>query len=138
MQPWPAGKRRGSARLLADVPAALDAVERVHASALWERVRQAEERHTEVPLAARMDGDPVSLARGIVDLALKYPDGWHIVDYKTDFAPVAQLVEMYGEQVRTYAALWQKTTGERVVFAGLYSVRELELTCDVRDAVRGA
>jgi ATP-dependent helicase/nuclease subunit A len=127
----------GSARLLADVPAALDAVERVHASALWERVRQAEERHTEVPLAARMDGDPVSLARGIVDLALKYPEGWHIVDYKTDFAPVAQLVEMYGEQVRAYAALWQKITGERVVFAGLYSVREVELTWDVRDAVRG-
>jgi ATP-dependent helicase/nuclease subunit A len=119
---------------------ALDAVARVRASAFWDRVRQAEERLVEVPLAALQDeGAAVPIiARGVIDLALKCSDGWHIIDYKIDVAGMNRLVETYGAQVRGYAALWATITRETVAFAGLFSVRELALSADLRAAVQQA
>jgi ATP-dependent exoDNAse (exonuclease V) beta subunit len=92
----------------------------------------------EVPLAALQDegaGIP-TVVRGIIDLALKCSDGWHIIDYKSDIARMDQLAETYGAQVRAYAALWGSITGEKVAFAGLFSVRELALSADLRAAVQ--
>jgi ATP-dependent helicase/nuclease subunit A len=117
---------------------ALDAMGRIRGSALWDRVRQAQERLVEVPLAALQDegaGIP-TVVRGIIDLALKCSDGWHIIDYKSDIARMDQLAETYGAQVRAYAALWGSITGEKVAFAGLFSVRELALSADLRAAVQ--
>ena len=119
---------------------AVDVIGRVRASAFWDRVRQAEERLVEVPLAALQDegAEVPTIARGIIDLALKCSEGWHIIDYKSDVAGMDQLVETYGAQVRAYATLWARITGEPVAFAGLYSVRELALGPDLRAASRKA
>ncbi len=119
---------------------ALDVIERVRGSAFWELVRQAEERLVEVPLAALEDdaAEIPTIARGIIDLALKRSDGWHIVDYKSDAAGMDQLAATYGAQVRAYAALWATITGETVAYAGLYSLRDLALSADLRAAVQKA
>ncbi len=112
----------------------------VRASPFWNLVRQAEERIVEVPLAAswqESSGIP-TIARGIIDLALRFPEGWHIIDYKSDIAPMENLVMAYGEQARTYATLWGQISGERVAFAGLYSVREQRLSADLRAATKTA
>jgi hypothetical protein len=49
-----------------------------------------------------------------------------------------QLVETYGAQVRAYATIWARISGEDVAFAGLYSVRELALSGDLQAATRTA
>lgn len=48
---------------------------------------------------------------------------------------VEQLVPVYCEQLRAYARIWEKITGKRVAFAGLYSVRDLQMSPDVRGEV---
>ena len=116
---------------------AIKVVGRVRTSRFWERVQLAEERLVEVPLAALEESDDVpTVARGIIDLALKCSDGWHIIDYKSDVARMDQLVAMYGPQVRAYATIWGRIAGEPVAFAGLYSIRELALSPDVRTTIQ--
>jgi len=51
-----------------------------------------------------------------------------LVDYKTDQVDVESLVGLYGDQVRQYAKHWAAVTGAPVKFAGLYSVREGQVT----------
>ena len=63
------------------------------------------------------------LVRGVIDLAFLEPNGWVIVDYKTDrHGPdcLQDLAEHYKGQVLTYAKIWEKITGEKVREAGLY------------------
>ena len=63
------------------------------------------------------------LVRGVIDLAFLEPNGWVIVDYKTDRHGPERLQELashYKGQVLTYAKIWEKITGERVREAGLY------------------
>jgi len=116
------------------VPAALDTVDQVRASDFWRKVTAAEERLTEVPIGTPWDGDlpPRVLAKGIIDLVLRTPQGWQIIDYKTDVLSIEQLVLAYREQLRAYARIWEKITGKRVAFAGVYSVRDLQLSGDAR------
>jgi ATP-dependent helicase/nuclease subunit A len=111
--------------LHAVIPEALDTVERVMASDLWQRALAAEERLVEVPFAVKVPGNggPPSILHGIIDLAFRIADGWELVDYKTDQVDVESLVELYGDQVRQYAKHWAALTGAPVKFAGLYSVR---------------
>jgi ATP-dependent helicase/nuclease subunit A len=124
----------GDSTLTGYIPEALATVEKVRASEFWQRVAAAEERLAEVPVGAPWDGQdpPRVLAKGIIDLVLRTPQGWHIIDYKTDALSVDQLVQDYREQLRAYARIWEKITGKRVVFAGIYSVRQLRLSGDVR------
>jgi ATP-dependent helicase/nuclease subunit A len=109
------------------VPDALDTVERVMASDLWQRALAAEELLVEVPFAVRLDGDadgPPRVLHGVIDLAFRGPAGWELVDYKTDQADVATLAARYGEQVRQYAAQWAALTGGPVAHGSIYAVRE--------------
>ncbi|MFQ5829943.1 MAG: UvrD-helicase domain-containing protein [Candidatus Methylomirabilia bacterium] len=112
------------------LPQALDAAERVMASGFWERAMGAEERHVEVPFAVRVDAEasPPRILHGIIDLALRFPTGWELIDYKTDELDMEALVEQYGDQVRQYARHWAELTGTSVSYAGLYAVRGGELT----------
>jgi ATP-dependent helicase/nuclease subunit A len=108
------------------VPDALDTVERVLTADLWQRARAAAELHAEVPVAVRLDGEaggPPRVLHGVIDLAFRGPDGWELVDYKTDQADVATLAAQYGDQVRQYAAQWSALTGEPVARASVYAVR---------------
>ena len=78
------------------------------------------------------DSSPRRLETGVIDLVLQFDAGWEIIDYKTDGADLEQLAAQYGQQVRKYAAHWERITGERVVYAGIYSVRENAMTADTR------
>ena len=121
-----------------DAGPAVEAISQVRRSRFWETVRRASARLVEVPVSSLVAGESRRLARGIIDLALQCEDGWHIIDYKTDFATREQLVEIYGDQVKAYADIWERITGSRVAFAGLYSVRDQALTMDVRGEVQRA
>jgi ATP-dependent helicase/nuclease subunit A len=116
--------------LRAVIPDALEVVERVVASDLWQRAMAAEERLAEVPFAVKVPGDgaPPIILHGVIDLAFRTADGWELVEYKTDQVDLATLVDLYGDQVRQYAKHWAELTGAPVKFAGLYSVREGQVT----------
>jgi ATP-dependent exoDNAse (exonuclease V) beta subunit len=66
------------------------------------------------------------LLHGRLDLVFREPEGWVIVDYKTDPIPregVGSLVAHYRDQVALYAEAWERITGEPVHEAGLYFTR---------------
>ena len=116
--------------LRAVIPDALEVIGRVMASDLWQRAMAAEERLVEVPFAVKVPGNggPATILHGIIDLAFRTADGWELVDYKTDQVDVESLVGLYGDQVRQYAKHWAALTGAPVKYAGLYSVREGQVT----------
>jgi ATP-dependent exoDNAse (exonuclease V) beta subunit len=112
--------------LRAVIPEALDTVERIMASDLWQSAMAAEQRLVEVPFAVKVPGNggPPTILHGVIDLAFRTADGWELVDYKTDQVDLATLVDLYDEQVRQYATHWAAITGSPVAYAGLYSVRQ--------------
>ena len=89
----------------------------------------AAERLAEVPFAvSRPHG---VLLFGVLDLAVKTPAGWELIDYKTDSRAVEHLVELYGDQIGEYARAWTTATGEVVSYRGLYGVVSGELSDDL-------
>jgi ATP-dependent helicase/nuclease subunit A len=66
----------------------------------------------------RPDGEaPRRVLEGVVDLVFREPDGWVVVDYKTDLGTdptFAARQEAYRRQVDLYADAWSRLTGERV------------------------
>lgn len=103
---------------------ALDTLEQIRQSEFWARVG-ARQRLVEVPFGQRVDRN---LIFGIIDLALKHEEGWDIVDYKTDRKRLDELIARYAGQVASYAKSWAEITEQQVGFAGIYSVRERELS----------
>ncbi|MHC4128246.1 MAG: UvrD-helicase domain-containing protein [Planctomycetota bacterium] len=104
-------------------------VQQVLASDLWARSRAGEPRLTEVPLQTlkRAEGEePEAIIRGVIDLVFREPEGWVIVDYKTDRGPVDDLVDRYAPQVQAYAEAWSDLVGEPVREAGLFFVNSGE------------
>jgi ATP-dependent exoDNAse (exonuclease V) beta subunit len=113
---------------------AVTAVQSVMEAPFWSRLLAAEQWFAEVPICFPAAGKPPVIVNGIVDLALRFPDGWEIVDYKTDLGDIGQLTAIYAGQVRLYADCWEKITGEVVRFAGIYSVRMNAMSGEVRTA----
>ncbi|HWR97431.1 MAG TPA: UvrD-helicase domain-containing protein [Candidatus Methanoperedens sp.] len=111
---------------------ALALVEAVRRSGVWRRAAVAPRRLVEAPFTVCLEpGDPLlpggavpTIVRGVVDLAFREDAGWAIVDWKTDVArsdaEIAERVGRYGPQVRLYAAIWARVTGEPVAETGLY------------------
>jgi ATP-dependent helicase/nuclease subunit A len=118
---------------------AIAVVAAVRVSDLWRRAVTAERVLVEVPFdiclrpgdplfdaqGAAREGDAVPvLVRGVIDLAFREAAGWVIVDWKTDSArtpaDVAERVGRYAPQVRLYAAVWARLTGEPVAERGLF------------------
>ena len=110
---------------------ALHLVESVVRSAVWERARKAKRCLAETPLQvllpegdARAAGTP-TLLKGTVDLVFEEADGWVIVDWKTDRTSGKDLADAagrYAPQLAAYRDAWERSTGERVVEAGIYFV----------------
>ncbi|MHB9146302.1 MAG: UvrD-helicase domain-containing protein [Symbiobacteriia bacterium] len=97
--------------------ALLDLVHSVQATELWQRMMRAEERLFEVPLLveAGLIDSPGPLVNGVVDAAFREPDGWVLVDYKTDSVPegtLDQFVDYYRGQVNYYKEQWRNLTGQ--------------------------
>ena len=108
---------------------AVNAARGVMESDLWKRASAAEQVLVEVPFeilmadAGSAGESPGLLVRGAIDLAFHEPQGWVIVDYKTDRRPADRLeglVEKYRAQVQLYARAWTTITGQPVHEAGLY------------------
>jgi ATP-dependent helicase/nuclease subunit A len=128
-----------NAELRGVLPEAVDLVERVMASKLWQQVRAAEERYVEVPFAVAkpgQDGRPVVL-QGVIDLAFRTTDGWKIVDHKTDQLALPdgrELVEKYAEQLEAYAGAWRQVLPSAGVEIGLHAVRAGKVQWQVADS----
>jgi ATP-dependent helicase/nuclease subunit A len=112
-----------------------DAVAVVHTvqqSALWRRAQGCQQRLVEIPLqmlvpAAETPKGLPTIRRGVIDLAFLEPEGWVIVDYKTDDAAdheLPKLVDHYRPQVRSYAEAWQKIVQQPVHEVGLLFTRK--------------
>ena len=52
---------------------------------------------------------------GIIDLVLCQPEGWQIIDYKTDRKRVEELLAAYAPQLEEYARSWTAITGKTVL-----------------------
>jgi len=128
----------------ARAPEALAVVDAVRGSEIWRRAAAAGRTLVEVPfeiclapgddlvpgLAAAGERWPGGagavpvLVRGVIDLAFREAAGWVIVDWKTDAsrteAELDGLVRRYAPQVRLYADIWTRITGEAVVETGLF------------------
>jgi ATP-dependent helicase/nuclease subunit A len=107
---------------------AVKTVNSVMKAEIWQRAVASGRRLAEVPFAILLAEEaPVPvLIRGSIDLVFKEPDGWVIVDYKTDSLPGGKtdpLVRKYAPQVRLYAESWERITGEKVKEMGLYFSR---------------
>jgi ATP-dependent helicase/nuclease subunit A len=101
---------------------AVETVRSVMESDLWQRASNGRQRFTELPFVLLNAGDGV-LVRGVIDLAFEEPDGWVIVDYKTDRAAGKQLeklVETYRPQVTAYHTAWTQIMQRPVKEVGLY------------------
>ena len=109
------------------LPHALDALQHFRNSEIWKEIQTSETVYTEVPFAiSQAENNPSSnkIIRGVIDLVYRLPEGWKIVDYKTNAVKtdedVQALCEQTADQVNTYARHWAKFTGETVVAKGLW------------------
>jgi ATP-dependent exoDNAse (exonuclease V) beta subunit len=107
---------------------AVETVNSVMKADIWRRAVASRRRLAEVPFEILLESEaPVPvLVRGSIDLVFEEPEGWVIVDYKTDRVPGGKPdapVEKYAPQVRLYADSWERITGEKVKEMGLYFSR---------------
>jgi len=114
-------------------------VRSVLASEIWTRASASSKRLVEVPFQKlkkqKGDTEPElpTILRGVIDLVFREPEGWVIVDYKTDRGTedrLPKLITHYTPQLETYAQAWEEMTGERVHETGLYFTH-LERYCPV-------
>jgi ATP-dependent helicase/nuclease subunit A len=70
------------------------------------------------PRAAALGPDDTVLVRGIIDCLIETPDGWEIIDYKTDAVSgdaLRERAEAYRGQLEIYAAAVQATWTKPIV-----------------------
>ena len=96
-------------------------------SEIWKEIHASETVYTEVSFAISQAVNNASsnkIIRGVIDLVYRLPEGWKIVDYKTNAVKtdedVQALCEQTADQVNTYARHWAQFTGETVVAKGLW------------------
>jgi ATP-dependent exoDNAse (exonuclease V) beta subunit len=98
-----------------EIAAAADAVHAALTHPLMNQARDASRRgrcRREVPIVWRTpDG---VLIEGVVDLAFERPDGWTVIDFKTD-EEFRGSESAYRRQVEMYASAIQAATGARVL-----------------------
>jgi ATP-dependent helicase/nuclease subunit A len=115
------------------VAEALQTVQRVENSAIWQRAMGAKQHLHEFAFtisskadgASEAEGATESILKGVIDLVFEEDDGWVIVDFKTDLFEEYQegdFKNYYGPQVLAYADIWQRTTGLTLKEQGLYFV----------------
>jgi ATP-dependent exoDNAse (exonuclease V) beta subunit len=91
-----------------EVEAVVACVTAALAHPLLRRAGRAPRLARETPLALRMDDG--TLVEGVVDAAFEEPDGWTVVDFKTDVELSGRLEE-YRRQVDLYARAIARATG---------------------------
>lgn len=94
---------------------------------LLERARRAKRLFREVPFFAYLDD---RIVEGKIDLLFEEPEGWVIVDYKTDRVSGEALehrFQGYREQGNWYARAARKVTGEKIKEVIFFFVRAGEV-----------
>jgi ATP-dependent helicase/nuclease subunit A len=108
---------------------AIETARSVTRSEIWLRAQTSKRVLVEAPFqilgAIEDDGSAAvpTILRGVVDLAFEEPDGWVIIDYKSDRvseAHIDHLVDLYKPQVLSYSDAWRRITGSPVIETGLY------------------
>ncbi|MEW6712984.1 MAG: 3'-5' exonuclease, partial [Candidatus Riflebacteria bacterium] len=117
----------------------LELVKNVLAAEIWGEALNSSEIHTEVPYQSRDDKksqlpylalnlEKPTFINGVIDLVYRLPDGWKIVDYKTNQidseAHRDELNRFYQGQLDLYARHWEKITGEKVCEKAILYVRD--------------
>ncbi len=106
----------------------LTTVKAVTHSDIWQRSQVAIRCFSEIPYetsAIDTEGKAM-IVRGVIDLIFEEPQGWVIVDYKTDDFPEPEFdkaVAYYRRQLEIYAEHWFRSVGENVKELGLYFTR---------------
>lgn len=105
----------------------IDTVQAVIDSELWKRARAAVRCYSELPfdLSGRREGRE-TIIRGVIDLIFEEPDGWVIVDYKSDSVDIEDidsLREYYRPQLIEYKSHWEALTRTKVKELGLFVTR---------------
>ena len=92
-----------------------DLVEAVRRSATWKRIMSGAAPMLELPIMQVTGaGDDRVLVEGVIDVALAEPDGWLVVDWKTDVvddAGWAPRLSAYEKQVGAYARMLTELSG---------------------------
>jgi ATP-dependent helicase/nuclease subunit A len=105
----------------------IETVNRVRSHELWRRAMASGRYHAEVPFAVqRAEGKTPVYLEGVIDLVFREPDGWVVVDYKTDKGDdpaFATRLPAYREQLRIYSRAWEELSGEPVKERRLWFVR---------------
>ena len=117
---------------------AIETVESVIQSDIWQRAQKSEQRFSEIPFQVLLDNEETGLptvVRGSIDLVFKEKGSWVLIDYKTDVLDgrtAQNIADKYAPQVELYAGAWEKCTGEKVGETGVLVVRvgEVVMCCD--------
>jgi len=102
-------------QLRAVIEEALDTVERAARAGFWQLARTGE-HSVETPFMVSESG---RLTNGVIDLLFQTPEGWQIIDYKTDLALTDQA---YQQQLDAYREALRRI-GCNVVDASIVSMR---------------
>jgi len=113
-----------------DLDEVIAAVEGVRRSPLWKRALASKRCLVEVPFALSVSSSELGLAgegpretllSGAIDLVFEEPDGWALVDYKSDTVAgnLDAFVAFYTPQIEHYRRVWRDLTG-RPTRAGLF------------------
>jgi ATP-dependent helicase/nuclease subunit A len=114
---------------------AVDLVEHVRAEPFWAEAHAGAEAQAEVPFSIRIapgercagfePADIPRVVRGVIDLVYRAPDGWRILDYKTDvsLAPGETLLARHTAQLACYAAAWERATSQKAAARGIVGLR---------------
>ncbi len=93
-------------------------IERTAESESWEALTAAGTLHVELAIMASAERDGVeTITEGVIDAAAVGPDGWSVVDWKTDVVDDAgwsARYERYGRQVEEYAKVIGGVSGQPV------------------------
>jgi ATP-dependent helicase/nuclease subunit A len=88
---------------------------------IWLRMEKSMEKYFEVPFSGK---EKDIIVRGVIDMIFKEPEGWVIVDYKTDdFEKEPKRKEAYENQLKIYSNFWEEIVGGRVKEKMLLKVR---------------
>jgi ATP-dependent exoDNAse (exonuclease V) beta subunit len=94
----------------------LPLIERTAASDAWKLLLAAGMPRVELNVMRRSERDGVeTVTEGIIDAAAIGPDGWHVLDWKTDLAEGADWADRharYTKQVDAYVQMLVSLTGQ--------------------------
>ncbi len=112
---------------------AVETARKVVTSRMWQEATDSPECHAEAPFAAEFTREELGLVEGPervilsgrIDLAYQTPEGWVLVDYKTERLEedLAAQAQGHKDQLRIYAEAWRRGSGQKVAKAGIFFTR---------------